>query len=490
MLADDLGPWAMGCAGNGEIRTPNLDRLAKTGTRFENFFCVSPVCSPARASILTGRMPSQHGVHDWLRYGCSTIGTWGGCPPNKPGQEEKGELIEYLKGMPGYTDVLAANGYVCGLSGKWHLGDSHHAQKGFSFWEAHARGGSPYYNAPMIRDGKVTYEPRYVTDVITDNALTFLEQRNESDAPFYLGVHYTAPHSPWDRNNHPPDLWDDYHDNCPFESTPFGLTLAKHFRKNDIPGMSEARRKATLSGYFAAITAMDANIGRLLDYLEANGLRENTLVIFSSDNGMNMGHHGVWGKGNGTFPMNMYEESVKVPTLISRPGSLSEGAVCDEMLSHYDIFPTLLDYLGLDNPEAERLPGQSFAPLLRGENMSGRGNVVVFDEYGPVRMIRTTGWKYVHRFVYGPHELYNLEDDPGETANLYGRSDMETVIKQLKTELDAFFVCYSDPLLDGSREPVTGAGQQYWAGPAGQGREAMVQRWHWEKKKVKPGNAR
>ncbi len=130
VLVDDQGAWAMGCAGNDEIQTPTLDRLARTGTLFSNFFCVSPVCSPARASILTGRIPSQHGVHDWIRAGSAT---------DEP--DKGGRLIEYLAGQTGYSDVLAANGYTCGISGKWHMGDSHHPQKGFSFWEVHARGG-------------------------------------------------------------------------------------------------------------------------------------------------------------------------------------------------------------------------------------------------------------------------------------------------------------------------------------------------------------
>ena len=125
ILSDDQGAWALGCAGNDEIRTPNLDRLARTGMRFSNFFCASPVCSPARASILTGRIPSQHGVHDWLR---------GGNALTAGELEAGGGLIEYLKDQPGYTDVLAQAGWICGLSGKWHLGDSHHPQKGFTYW--------------------------------------------------------------------------------------------------------------------------------------------------------------------------------------------------------------------------------------------------------------------------------------------------------------------------------------------------------------------
>jgi choline-sulfatase len=405
ILSDDQGCWAMHCAGNLEIKTPHLDRLAVTGMRFENFFCVSPVCSPARASILTGRIPSQHGVHDWLRAGNSSVET-----------ERGGRLTQYLKDQPAYSDYLAQAGYVCGISGKWHLGDSHHPQKNFSFWEVHATGGGPYYNAQVIHDGQVRQEPAYITQYITDHAMRFLEQQKDHDRPFYLGVHYTAPHSPWDRDNHPHDLYDDYFQNCPFDSIP--LEPMHPWQIDSAPhGYSEESRRPILSGYFSAVTAMDLNIGRILDWLEQHGLRENTLVIFTGDNGMNMGHHGIFGKGNGTFPMNMYDTSVKVPLLISRPGSVPQGVVNHDLLSHYDLFPTLLDTLDLDNPQADHLPGRSFAPLLRGGSLDARQHVVVFDEYGPVRMIRSRQWKYIHRYPYGPHELYDLEGDPGERTS-------------------------------------------------------------------------
>jgi arylsulfatase A-like enzyme len=206
ILSDDQGYWAMGCAGNKEIRTPNIDYLAKTGIRFENFFCCSPVCSPARASILTGRIPSAHGIHDWLAKGNTNFEYQQG--------EKDNQLIQYLKGIPGYTDYLSQNGYYCGISGKWHLGDSHHPQKGFKFWRTHARGGGNYYGAPMIKNGKPYIEQRYVTDVITDNALEFLENSKKKNLPFYLSIHYTAPHSPWTKHQHPEDTFDRYYREC------------------------------------------------------------------------------------------------------------------------------------------------------------------------------------------------------------------------------------------------------------------------------------
>lgn len=216
ILTDDQGYWTLGRAGNTECATPNLDRLAASGIWFSNFFCVSPVCSPARASMLTGRIPSQHGIHDWLRGG------------NTPSETDDGRLDEYLAGQTGYTDVLAQHGYVCGLSGKvssriharvlrvlasyasvwpappclaalvrcnahgeltymiyllqWHMGHSHKPQKGFSFWRPHTKGGGPYYAAPMVDTsaipGAAQYtESRYITDVFTDTAIEFLTGR-------------------------------------------------------------------------------------------------------------------------------------------------------------------------------------------------------------------------------------------------------------------------------------------------------------------------
>ena len=467
-LADDQGAWAMGCAGNTDIRTPNLDRLAATGMRFENFFCASPVCSPARASILTGRIPSQHGVHDWLRAGNSTME----IDPRRGGQ-----LTEYLAGQPGYTEALAAAGYVCGISGKWHLGDSHHTQKGFSFWEVHATGGGPYYNAPVIKDGEACREPSYISDFFTDNALRFLDAQADTEPPFYLSVHYTAPHSPWDRANHPAETWDAYRATCEFNATP---RLPMHpWQINSAPtAYDEDGRRDILSGYYTAITEMDRNIGRLVDWLEAHGLRENTVVIFSSDNGMNIGHHGIFGKGNGTFPLNMYDTSVKVPMLISRPGSVPAGVVDSHLLSHLDIYSTLLDYVGLTHPEAASLPGQSFAPLLREEVIDGRDNVIICDEYGPVRMVRDQAWKYVHRYPYGPHELYHLETDPDEEHNLFTDPDCQVRIVQMRATLDEWFHRYVNPAIDGAREGVTGKGQLTWAGVKAQGAQVYETDWY------------
>lgn len=460
ILADDHGSWAMGCAGNPDIRTPNLDRLAGEGMRFARCFCVSPVCSPARASLLTGQIPSQHGVHDWIEKG--SVASDGVDP------------IRYLDGKPSYTQVLADHGYTCGLSGKWHLGDSIAPQHGFSHWYAHQRGGGPYYGAPMIRDGELVEEPGYLTDLITDDALGFLEQQAQSDAPFYLSVHYTAPHSPW-IDSHPQAIVDSYADSR-FDSIPRD-PVHPWATPGLAPEPESDRWREQLKGYFAAVTAMDANIGRILDDLDRTGLRETTIVWFLGDNGFNCGHHGLWGKGNASFPLNMYEESVLVPAIVRHPGQIPAGVTRTEMVSGYDFAHTLLDCVGLALPNAGQLPGRSFRSLLDGTLPAAppRDLVVIYDEYGPVRMIRTEQWKYIHRYPYGPHELYDLAADPGERQNLVDAGSHQHTVALMRGQLEAWFQTFVDPSVDGLREPVTGSGQIDRAGLGNQGRLAYSQ---------------
>jgi len=470
ILADDQGAWALGCAGNREIHTPNLDRLASEGMRFDHFFCTSPVCSPARASIFTGRIPSQHGVLDWLRSGNVEREALDAELQEHPAFRGETKAIQYLEGQTAYTEILAQHGFCCGLSGKWHLGDSATPQKGFHHWFTIARGGCDYDQPDVVRNGKIQFESRYVTDLITEDALRWLDDRDET-APFYLSVHYTAPHSPWDREQHPQDIYALYED-CPFHSVP--EEPPNPWQIDSCPHGEGEKRKELLRGYYTAITAMDKGIGEIVRRVEQLGIRDETMIIFMSDNGMNLGHHGIWGKGNGTFPQNMYDTSVKVPAIFSHPGHIPAGKVCSELISQYDIFPTLLDYLDIEH-DMVGLPGTSFAPLLRGAEQPGRDDVVVFDEYGPVRMIRTREWKYVHRYPYGPHELFDLSNDPDEKQNLIEDAGKETIVTHLRAELQNWFVRYADQAFDGTREPVTGFGQLNWAGPRGRGTQAFEQ---------------
>ena len=465
VLTDDQGAWAMRCAGNSDIHTPNLDRLASQGMRFDNFFCASPVCSPARASILTGRIPSQHGVHDWIRSGSLDKQALGEHASH-PYFASEDVPIQYLDGLVTYPDLLEEQGYTCALSGKWHLGDSIHPQHGFSHWYTIGRGGCLYRQADVIENGELHFETRYITDLITEHALNYLDSFAHQDNPFYISVHYTAPHDPWDEDQHPAAYIDLYRD-CAFTATP-----DEPPHPNQIPtapcGTGE-ERKRLLRGYYAAISAMDAGVGRILDRLDELGLAENTLVIFTADNGMNMGHHGIWGKGNGTFPFNLFDTAVKVPFIVRWPGRVRAGRVTPAMCSHYDIIQTFNELFGLGAQLPDTLPGRSFARVLLGGE-DADNHIVILDEYGSSRMIRTREWKYIHRFPYGPHELYNLAADPGETRNLAGQPETADVQASLLDELQRWYCRYADPAVDGTREGVTGFGQMRRPGVYSEGR--------------------
>ena len=236
ILSDDHGPWAMGCAGNSEIITPSLDRLAREGTRFENFFCVSPVCSPARASLLTGEIPSQHGVHDWIRDG--NIGI---------------NRIDYLEGKTLITDLATEAGYRCGLIGKWHLGSSDLPRKGFVKWLAHQSGMSSYEDSPMVDETNLINCEGYLTEVLTEEALQFIAKETEQSQPFWLNLNYTAPHYPW-IDSHPPRYTDLYSD-CNFESCPIENIHPWNAGGNPATDEGHSNRRESLIGYYAATTA-------------------------------------------------------------------------------------------------------------------------------------------------------------------------------------------------------------------------------------------
>ena len=481
VMADDMGFWSMGCAGNKEIRTPNLDQLAEEGMLFQDYFCTSPVCSPARASVLSGKMPSQHGVHDWISRGHINYEEVSPSLREKHSdpdasweyvwsrQQLKGDkAIRYLDGFRTYTEMLAEHGYVCGLSGKWHLGDAACPQKGFTYWEPIAMGGDNYYYPIVWKDGQFDMlRDTYITNHITEKALAFFDVR-EKDRPFYLSVHYTAPHAPWERSQHPAEFYDLYED-CSFTETP---NVPPH--KWGAPYTQEERRQR-LQGYYAAVTAMDSDIGKIVSRLKAEGLWEDTIFIFTADNGMSMGHHGIFGKGNGTFPLNLYDTAVKVPMIIAYPKGIRGGSAARGLYSHYDLLPTIAELVG-ETPDSD-CPGHSFAEIFRGQVPDGGKAVVVYDEYGPARMIRTEEYKYIRRYLGGEDEFYDLKADPDEEVNLAASKEPEVQerITVLREQLGQWFARYSDPERDGTRQVVYGRGQIALVGKDGKGQEAFIQ---------------
>ena len=443
VVSDDQGPWALGCAGNRELQTPVLDRLAAVGPRLDRFFCASPVCSSARASLLTGRMPSAHGVHDWIRGEAYGIADEGG--------------VAYLAGLQTTPEVLAAAGWTCGLAGKWHLGTARSAPPGFAFWYAHRTGDSPYVGAPVWRAGRAEAEPRYFTDAVTEEALGFLDAQRGAAAPFYLSVNYTAPHSPW-VGQHPQGFLDRYAD-CDFASCP---QEEPHPWFSWEPGPVSAAMldpRPSLQGYFAAITAMDAGIGRLLAHLDSAGLCASTVVVFVSDNGFSCGQHGIWGKGNATWPLNLWENSVRVPAIVRQPGRVAAGVVLDALASACDLHPTLLDLAGVPVPADPLAAGRSLVPVLEASGDAGRESVFVFDEYGGARMVRTAEEKLVLRAGGMPAEFYDLGEEPDERTNLLDDPGYRGRARELAGVLRDWFAAHVDPARDAFERAVSGRGQ-------------------------------
>lgn len=457
ILADDMGLWAARTYGNPEINTPNIDTLAEEGLKFTNAFCNTPVCSASRTSYFTGRLPSQHGVHDWIDGG-------NGCVD---------EGIDYTRYEDAYTDVLASHDYTCAISGKYHLGDQQQVQHSFKHWFVHQKGGASYINPPMVKNLQCVNIDGYVTDIITDDAIQFIRDyvTSGNPDPFYLSVHYTSPHSPYVGSDgkadsmHPPEIVKLY-DNATFVSCPQEpkSTYAKHWNEgltNHCLGNREC-----LKGYYAAVTAMDLNIGRILNTVKANQLDESTLVVFASDHGFNAGHHGLWGKGNAAYPLNMFDTSLRIPMIWRHSGTIQPG-VEQSVVQVLDVAPTLLEYAGnFSFPVTSNVPGESFTDLLLNpEKRNSRKGRTIFGEYGQTRYARVNGTtKYVTRLT-GHIELYDLTKDANETTNLVKPFSstpgiFDANVNMYERGIREWFSYYEDPYVSGWALPVTGRGTE------------------------------
>jgi arylsulfatase A-like enzyme len=204
-----------------------------------------------------------------------------------------------------------------------------------------------------------------------------------------------------------------------------------------------------LAHYYAAVTEIDTAVGRLIDELEGLGQLANTIIIYTSDHGLNCGHHGIWGKGNGTLPLNMVEESIRVPLIWYDGRSPKSQPARPEFIDHLDTFQTILNVAGITPPDKNYV-GRGYQPLLYNQPMPD-WRAVQFGEYGNVRMIRTSRHKLVRRYPDGPHELFDLSNDPREMNNVIDRGDMQPIVQALLGRLEHFFAKYEDPAKSGLR---------------------------------------
>ena len=414
VMTDDHGAWATGTYGCGEMHTPNIDSLARGGAKFTRAFACTPVCSPSRMTYITGRIPSIHNVQDWLR----------------PEDSFEPTSRRWLEGHPTYTETLAKNGYVLGLSGKWHMGKDDMTQAGFSYWATVPGGGGPYKDVQFIVNGQKVQTQGYKTDRVGDFALEFLDKQRGSDKPFYLLMPDYAPHTPFD---YQPDEYRKPYDTASFNCFP---VVPKHRWQNKGMTSHNGNRKS-MHAYSALITGIDHQIGRVVKKLEDMGVRDNTLIVFMADQGWSAGHHGIWGKGNGTWPFNMYEEAIRVPMIWNHPGRIKPGQVLDPMISSYDYFPTILDYCGVKAPADKKRVGRSYAGLLNGERRNWRNRL--YFEYSNVRAVRTENLKLVMRTKEFESEMFDLEADPSESRSVFNDPKYAGQRAALQKDLEDWF---------------------------------------------------
>ena len=464
VYTDDQGPWAWGLD-DPDARTPNMDLIANQGARLINSLTTTPVCSPSRASLMASRYSSELGITDYI------------AGASEPNVGLNPEVITW-------PEMLSQAGYTTGLVGKWHLGTAdrfHPTRHGYNYFAGFPTGGSTSLNPTVEIDGKPQVVQGWTPDVLTDLAINFV--RSHQATPFLLSLHFWAPHA--NSAERTPDgdrTW------LPLSDAEWShfSTLDPTLPEPDYPFLDIARTKRMRREYLGSIAAVDRNLGRLLQLLDDLNLSENTVVIFSSDNGFNMGHHGTWHKGNarwlllegiqptGSNPWdlnpensprpydnekytrpydngkgsytraNLWDNSLKVPTAVRWPKAIKPGTIIQQTISVMDFYPTILAMAGVSLPSGETIRGKNFLPLLKGKELDWDNNF--FGQYfmdhanirAELRCWRTPEWKLVRDFLRsGVDELYNLREDPEEKYNLIGSQDpnIRRIRHQLNREL-------------------------------------------------------
>lgn len=439
LFTDDQAPWALGLSGHPHASTPNLDELFGRGAYLTNSFTVTPVCSPSRAALMTSRYGSELGVTDWLH----------------PTREiHHGLGVEHTT----WADDLRGAGYVTGLVGKWHLGlddERHPTEFGFDYFMGFRGGGTSPSDPVLEVDGNEQRFRGLTTDILTHYALGFL--REHQDERFALAVNYRAPHARW-----LPVAEEDW---APFDG------LDPELPHPDFPNLDVERVKRMTREYLASVRGVDRNVGRIVRLLDDLGLSKNTLIIYSSDHGYQMGHNGIWHKGNGHWVLtknppatanipdgqrpNMWDNSIRVPTAVVWPGVVEPGTRIAETVRNIDWRPTLAEIADASVSEGAVIRGRSIVPLLKGEAENWDNDF--FAEYSThhqtrtdMRMWRTPDWKLVRDFLNPERdELYDLRNDPEETENRIRDSNAEVrrIVGELDRKLRERMREIGDPLL-------------------------------------------
>ena len=421
ILTDDMRWDSMSCAGHPFFKTPNLDRMATEGARFANMFVTTSLCSPSRASLLSGRFARSHGVLN--------------------------NFTEYPNDLPSYPRRLKEAGYETAYIGKYHMGETNDAPRpGFDHWFSH-RGQGNYFDNEFNSDGVTQRMPGYYTTIITEHTLDWLKQPHPK--PFLLILGHKAPHGgpivPEPRFEHALDAipipkpmnYDDY--TGPGKPAWLQESFPTwHGAGGPLYGLKEYDK--FVHAYLATLLSVDESTGRIYEALRQSGQLDHTLIVFTSDNGFVLGEHGRVDK------RTMYDESLRVPLLVRYPPLVKPGTVVSRMVLSLDLAPSILDICG-----AKALPGiagRSWKPLLTGKTGGWRNSFLYEYNYEPqfpytpnVRGVRTDEWKLIHypngdgtpdRFTA---ELYNLKTDPHEMRNLIGDPRQAAKRAELEREL-------------------------------------------------------
>lgn len=452
IMSDDHAAHAISAYGSRVNTTPNIDRLAREGMRFDNVFVTNSICTPSRAAILTGQYSHANGVPVFNRFDSS---------------------------RQTVAKLLQAGGYYTGMIGKWHLGSD---PAGFDSWEILPGQGDYFDPLLYTATGEKKYDGRYVTDVLTDLAIAFVDKR-PAGKPFFLMWHHKAPHRNWVPDEahrkqfenrwipEPPTFWDTYvtrtdalrenrqrvaddMTNGDLKRKPpagqTGLALMKWLSEKPTEvTIEQGGQPVTLRGealarwkyqrymqdYLATVQSVDDGVGRVLDHLDRTGLARNTIVIYTSDQGFFLGDHGLYDK------RFMYEESLRMPFLVRWPAGIRAGGVTRAMALNVDFAPTFLDAAGL--PVPADMHGRSLLPVLRGKTPADWRTSVYYRYYHDPGHhntaahygVRTLTHKLIYYWKKNQWELFDLVNDPSEMHNVYGQQGFEKVTATLKTEL-------------------------------------------------------
>lgn len=438
ILTDDHAQSAMGLYGNTILRTPNLDRIGREGVRFDLGFVTSALCLPSRASFLTGQYPHTHGMRT-------------------NGAESGFTREPMLRNAQTWPNLLRADGYHTGVVGKWHIDTP---PQGYDV-TAVLPGQGEYFDPPMLVNGTMTRQRGHTDDVIGDHALRFLRTRPK-DRPFALLFQFKAPHRGWepaprfarafeDVEIPVPDTLYDTLDARPLALRKSQMRIAdmSDFRDRvpaSLPERERARRNFDIlvRRYYRVLLGVDENVGRLLDALDREGLAEDTIVVYTSDNGFFLGEHGLFDK------RLMYEPAIRVPLLLRWPGGAAPRVDVAHFALNIDLAPTLLDLASAAVPAA--MQGASWKPILSAADAPWRRDFL-YEYYEfpaahcvrPHRGVRDARWKYI-QWSLDPREeeLYDLQADPGEQRNLAADPAYAAQRDRLRARLAALRREYGD----------------------------------------------